>query len=125
MKYRIKKAVTVAMGVLVSTCILVESAAAIFYCESATITKAGSTDPITTTVDGEEVTSSPYKIKITCPNKWNGNERGFYLTTTVGDAGMAAALTALAAKKYVRIEAIDDEWNSLMTAIEVRQEDIL
>jgi hypothetical protein len=118
MNYGMKKIMLVAMGAMMTVGIIAGAANAAFFCEEATVIKAGVTPD---TLDGVERRSA-YKIKITCPGQWNGATRGFYLTSDAGDAAFATALSAIAAGNTVRVEIVDDQWNSLMTAIELNNQ---
>ncbi|MCI5218500.1 MAG: hypothetical protein D3914_04760 [Candidatus Electrothrix sp. LOE2] len=108
----------IAAGAVILSAIVTNPAHAIFYCEAAQVTKVG------VYPDLAPDTSTSYQIKIKCPEKWGATagERGYYLSTSVGEAGLAAALTALSTGKTARVEIASDQWNSIMTGISVNSD---
>lgn len=108
----------IAAGAVFFSALITNPAHAIFYCEAAQVTKVGVYPEIS------PETSTAYQIKLKCPEKWGetAGERGYYLSTSVGEAGMAAALTALSTGKTVRVEIASDAWNSIMTGISINEQ---
>jgi len=89
------------------------SAYAFVQCAEATIVRVAVKD----TPPSAE--GSQYFVLVTCPSRF-GDQRGYYLTSNLGDSGYATLLTAVSLGQTVLINLVDSyNWNSLIEEVQL------
>lgn len=110
-----KKSIASIITALVLISVTATVSSALVQCKDAAIVQAG----VVSTREDLTNKVSKYTVRATCPDTtlWSG-ERTFLLSTDVGDAGYATALTALSTggTVWLNIEGNADWW-SLVTVI--------
>ena len=102
-----KKITLSVVGVIAMLVFAIGSANAAVTCTNGTVVKTG------VLPDFENATKSKYTATINCTAGWTGTTT-FYLTTLLGDAGYATALTAMSTGQPVEVKSYNTVDNSLM-----------